>query len=102
MHSTSLIQLHTSVSPARVLLLCFKKLFCSEIKLAISAALESGQNTSVAISILNSRGASPRATEKVVALVTALEIVDFYEKDTIDFFINFCIINDRNGVIILH
>ena len=28
---------------------CFKKLFCYEIKLAISAALESGQNTSVAI-----------------------------------------------------
>ena len=35
-----------SVSPARVLQLCFKKLFCSEIKLAIGAALESGQNTS--------------------------------------------------------
>ena len=33
------------VSPARILQ-CFKKLFCSEIKLAISAALESGQNTS--------------------------------------------------------
>ena len=44
-------QSHTiiSVSPARVLQLCFKKLFCSEIKLAISAALESGQNTSGAI-----------------------------------------------------
>ena len=39
----------TSVSPARVLQLCLKKLFCSEIKLAISAALESGQNTSGAI-----------------------------------------------------
>ena len=40
-------QSHTiiSVSPARVLQLRFKKLFCSEIKLAISAALESGQNT---------------------------------------------------------
>ena len=35
-----------SVSPVRVLQLCFKKLFCSEIKLAISAELESGQNTS--------------------------------------------------------
>ena len=39
-----------SVSRARVLQLCFKKLFCSEIKLAISAALESGQNTSGASS----------------------------------------------------
>ena len=38
-----------SVSPARVLQLCLKKFFCSEIKLAISAALESGQNTSGAI-----------------------------------------------------
>ena len=37
---------HTSVSPARVLQLRFKKLFCYEIKLAISAALESCQNTS--------------------------------------------------------
>ena len=36
-------------SPARVLHLCFKKLFCSEIKLAISAALESCQNTGGAI-----------------------------------------------------
>ena len=35
-----------SVAPARVLQLCFKKLFYLEIKLAISAALESGQNTS--------------------------------------------------------
>ena len=35
-----------SVSPARGLQLCFKKLFYSEIKLAISTALESGQNTS--------------------------------------------------------
>ena len=62
-------QSHTivSVSPARVLQLCFKKLFCSEIKLAISAALESGQNTSG-----TSSGASPGATEKVAALVTAL------------------------------
>ena len=34
-----------SVSPARVLQLCFKKLFSSEIKLAIRAALEIGQNT---------------------------------------------------------
>ena len=44
-------QSHTiiSVSPARVLQLCFKKLFFSEIKLAISAALETGQNTSGAI-----------------------------------------------------
>ena len=44
-------QSHTiiSVPPTRVLQLCFKKLFCSEIKLAISAALESGQNTSGAI-----------------------------------------------------
>ena len=44
-------QSHTiiSVSPARVLQLCFKKLFCSEIELAISAALESDQNTSGAI-----------------------------------------------------
>ena len=44
-----LYQSHTiiiSVSPARVLQLCFKKIFCPEIKLAISAALESGQNTS--------------------------------------------------------
>ena len=51
-------QSHTiiSVSPARVLQLCLKKLFWSEIKLAISAALESGQNTS-------------GATEKVAALV---------------------------------
>ena len=38
-----------SVSPAIVLQLCFKKLFCLEIKLAISAALESGQHTSGAI-----------------------------------------------------
>ena len=39
-----------SVSPARVrFTVCFKKLFCSEIKLAISAALESGQNTSSGI-----------------------------------------------------
>ena len=45
-------QSHTivSVSPARVLLLCLKNIFCSEIKLAISAALESGQNTSGASS----------------------------------------------------
>ena len=44
-------QSHTiiSVSPARVLQLCFKKLFCPEIKLVISAALESSQNTSGAI-----------------------------------------------------
>ena len=44
-------QSHTiiSISIASVLQLCFKKLFCSEIKLAISAALESGQNTSGAI-----------------------------------------------------
>ena len=37
-------QSHTiiSVSQARILQLCFKKLFCSEIKLAISVALESG------------------------------------------------------------
>ena len=52
---------------------CFKKLFCSKIKLAISAALESGQNTSgalvAALSILNSSGASPGGTEKVAALV---------------------------------
>ena len=38
-----------SISPARVLQLCFKKLFCSKITLAISAALKSGQNTSGAI-----------------------------------------------------
>ena len=38
-----------SISPARVLQLCFKKSFCSEIKLVIRAALESGQNTSGAI-----------------------------------------------------
>ena len=45
-------QSHTiiSVSPASVLPLCFKKIFCSEIKLAISAAVESGQNTSSASS----------------------------------------------------
>ena len=45
-------QSHTiiSVSPARILQLCLKKLFCSEIKLVISAALESGQNTSGASS----------------------------------------------------
>ena len=45
-------QSHTiaSVSPARVLQLCFKKIFYSEIKLAISAALESGRNTSGASS----------------------------------------------------
>ena len=44
-------QSHTiiSVSPARVLQLCFKKSFFLEIKLEISAALESGQNTSGAI-----------------------------------------------------
>ena len=44
-------QSHTiiSVSPARVLQFYFKKLFCSEIKLAISAVLESGQNISGAI-----------------------------------------------------
>ena len=59
-------QSHTiiSVSPARVLQLCFKTLFCSEIKLAISATLESGQNTCGA-----SSDASPGATEKVAALV---------------------------------
>ena len=51
-------QSHTiiSVSPARVLQSCFKKLYCSQIKLAISAVLESGQNAS-------------GATEKVAALV---------------------------------
>ena len=38
------------VSQARVSQLCFEKLFCSEIKLAISAALESGQNSSGASS----------------------------------------------------
>ena len=38
-----------SVSPARILQLCLKKKFCSEIKLAISAALELAQNTSGAI-----------------------------------------------------
>ena len=45
-------QSHTiiSVSPDRVLQLYFKKLFCSEIKLAIIAVLESGQNTSGASS----------------------------------------------------
>ena len=74
-------QSHTiiSVSPARVLQLFFKKLFCSEIKLAISAALEIDQNTSgallAALSILNSCGASPGATEKVAALVTALHTI---------------------------
>ena len=49
-----------------------KKLFCLEIYLAISAALVSGQNTSGALWILNSSG----ATEKVAALVTALTITD--------------------------
>ena len=39
-------QSHTIISVSQ---LRFKKLFCSEIKLAISAALESGQNTSGAI-----------------------------------------------------
>ena len=45
-------QSHTiiSISPAHVLQLCFKKLFSPEIKLAISAALDSGQNTSGASS----------------------------------------------------
>ena len=38
-----------SVSQARVLQLCFKKIFYSEIKLAISEALESGENTSGAM-----------------------------------------------------
>ena len=50
-------QSHTiiSVSPARVLQLCLKNIFCSEIKLAISAALERGQNTGGAtLPILNS------------------------------------------------
>ena len=42
-------QSHTSVSQTPVLQLCFKKLFRWEIKLAISAALESGQNTRGAI-----------------------------------------------------
>ena len=45
-------QSHTIIvflSPARVLQLCFKKIFCSEMKLAISAALESDQNTNGAI-----------------------------------------------------
>ena len=44
-------QSHTivSVSPARVLQLCFKKVFGSEIKIAISAVLKSVQNTSGAI-----------------------------------------------------
>ena len=37
------------------------------MKLAISAALESGKNTS-AQSILNSSGASPSATKKVARL----------------------------------
>ena len=45
-----LLMFGTSVSPACVLQLCFKKLFCPEIKQAISAALESGQNTSGASS----------------------------------------------------
>ena len=43
-------QSHTSVSPYCVLQLCLKKLFHEEIKLAISAALESSQNTSCASS----------------------------------------------------
>ena len=51
----------------------FKKIILnSEIKLAISAALESGQILAAlvaALSIFNSSGASPGATEKVVALV---------------------------------
>ena len=66
-----------SVSPARVLQLCFKKLFCLKIKLTISAALGSGQILAAlvaALSILNSSGASPGATEKVAALITALHI----------------------------
>ena len=45
MFDTSLIH-DTSVLPARVLQLCFKKLFRYGKKLAISAALERGQNTS--------------------------------------------------------
>ena len=46
-------QSHTiiSVSPVRVLQLCFKKLFCLEIKLVISTAFESGQNTSGTINL---------------------------------------------------
>ena len=45
-------QSHTiiSVSLARVLQICLKKLFGLEIKLAISAALESDQNTTGASS----------------------------------------------------
>ena len=41
-------QSHTIISISSVcgLQLCFKNLFCSEIKFAISAALESGQNSS--------------------------------------------------------
>ena len=67
-------QSHTiiSISQALVLPLCFKKLFCSEIKLAISAALESGQNTSGASSGASSwasSGASTGATQKVAVLV---------------------------------
>ena len=52
-----------------------KKLFNYEIKLAISAALESGQNTEFSIdelvavrSIFNSSGVSPGVTKKVAAL----------------------------------
>ena len=45
-------QSHTilNVSSARVLQLRFKKFFCSEMKLAISSALESDENTSGASS----------------------------------------------------
>ena len=55
MFDTSVKRAHTRVSPARVLQLFFKKIFCLEIKLAIAALLESG--LSVARSILNSSGA---------------------------------------------
>ena len=63
-------QSHTiiSVSPARVLQLCFKKDFFLEIKLAIIAQRLKVVKILAALSILNSSG----DTEKVAALALAL------------------------------
>ena len=64
------LQSHTiiSVSPARVLQLCFKKLFCSEIKLTKAQRLKVVKMLA-ALSILNSSGARPGATEKVARAI---------------------------------
>ena len=92
-------QSHTSVSPARVLQLCFKKLFRSEIKVAISAALESGQNTSGASSgAINFDSAKlicgvfmyliflsnfPSLAQKIIANTASLELGQRFDSDVI-------------------